>query len=72
MAHDLGHGPYSHLFDYDFLPAKAQKRGLCTDLLMHENRSVKMFEQCVEQYGMDVDKAEVNCVGRLIHGDKKK
>ncbi|XP_022343094.2 deoxynucleoside triphosphate triphosphohydrolase SAMHD1-like isoform X2 [Crassostrea virginica] len=42
LCHDLGHGPFSHLFDKFFLPAIGEKH------IKHEDLSLKMFDYLVE------------------------
>ncbi|XP_061162756.1 deoxynucleoside triphosphate triphosphohydrolase SAMHD1-like [Saccostrea echinata] len=43
LCHDLGHGPFSHMFDGKFLPvARPDKK------IKHEDLSVKMFDHLVE------------------------
>ncbi|XP_078336253.1 deoxynucleoside triphosphate triphosphohydrolase SAMHD1-like [Crassostrea virginica] len=43
LCHDLGHGPFSHMFDGKFLP-KARK-----DKIKHEDLSLKMFDHLVQR-----------------------
>ncbi|XP_066442033.1 deoxynucleoside triphosphate triphosphohydrolase SAMHD1-like [Eleutherodactylus coqui] len=55
LCHDMGHGPFSHLFDGRFMPQAALKKNF-----KHEETSVKMFEHLVsnglrekmEKYGL--------------------
>lgn len=72
LSHDLGHGPFSHTFDHVFLPAVAEKVPALRDspLLKHEERSVLLFEHCVDKYNIDLTKEETRAVGELIRGDK--
>ncbi|KAK3726835.1 hypothetical protein QZH41_016722 [Actinostola sp. cb2023] len=47
LCHDLGHGPFSHLFDLQFIPAaRPGHQWKCS--LMHEEASVQMFDHLVE------------------------
>ncbi|XP_041859229.1 deoxynucleoside triphosphate triphosphohydrolase SAMHD1-like isoform X2 [Melanotaenia boesemani] len=43
LCHDLGHGPFSHLYDRMFIPKAC--RGI---KWKHENASIKMFDHLVE------------------------
>ncbi|XP_030067486.1 deoxynucleoside triphosphate triphosphohydrolase SAMHD1 [Microcaecilia unicolor] len=56
LCHDLGHGPFSHMFDGRFIPLACPNKKW-----KHENASVQMFdhlvssnglEQVMEQYGL--------------------
>lgn len=49
LCHDLGHGPFSHMFDSKFLPSV----GITGT--KHESRSVKMFEHLVKENNLDKD-----------------
>lgn len=73
LSHDLGHGPFSHTFDHVFLPAVAEKVPSLRDspLLQHEERSVLLFEHCVDEFNIDLTKEEIRAVGQLIRGDKR-
>ncbi|KAL7399569.1 hypothetical protein ABVT39_026735 [Epinephelus coioides] len=47
LCHDLGHGPFSHLYDGMFIPkARPGKEW------KHENASVQMFDHLVERNGL--------------------
>lgn len=70
LVHDLGHGPFSHTFDYGFLPAARSRVRLPDDLMTHEARSVKLFEHCVDKYQIDLEKEDIRCVASLIRGEK--
>lgn len=75
LAHDLGHGPYSHMFDHCFLPAICNRRSLSSDAyrhLQHEQRSVSLFEHCVETYSLDIEREHVRSISHLITGCKQK
>lgn len=71
MVHDLGHGPFSHLFDRGFLrrvygggEGDYDERGL----LVHEGRSRLLFEDLVERFGVEMDRGDVRFVGDLVLG----
>lgn len=46
MCHDLGHGPYSHVFDDIFLPSVGKKDCYCAT---HEERSGVLLEMIIKQ-----------------------
>lgn len=73
LCHDLGHGPYSHLFDHDFLPSAYKARRLepeHTPLLHHEARSVKLFEHLVDEFQIDIHRSDIRRIGDLIMGPR--
>jgi deoxynucleoside triphosphate triphosphohydrolase SAMHD1 len=43
LCHDLGHGPFSHVFDGVFMKRMRKKMGNCHDEWKHEEGSVQMF-----------------------------
>nr|XP_034318872.1 deoxynucleoside triphosphate triphosphohydrolase SAMHD1 isoform X2 [Crassostrea gigas] len=48
LCHDLGHGPFSHMFDGRFLPSIGNET-------RHESLSVKMFHHLVKENELDTD-----------------
>lgn len=68
LCHDLGHGPFSHLFDYDFLPAVRRTDVRLSPLVRHEQRSVMLFEHMVDHFQIDLDREQIAHVGQLILG----
>uniref|UniRef100_A0A3B4YRK2 Deoxynucleoside triphosphate triphosphohydrolase SAMHD1-like n=1 Tax=Seriola lalandi dorsalis TaxID=1841481 RepID=A0A3B4YRK2_SERLL len=71
LCHDLGHGPFSHLFDGMFLP-KARPGKKC----QHEEISLKMLDHLVdknklklvmEQYGLEPEK-DMKFIKEMIGG----
>uniref|UniRef100_A0A672LDB1 HD domain-containing protein n=1 Tax=Sinocyclocheilus grahami TaxID=75366 RepID=A0A672LDB1_SINGR len=71
LCHDLGHGPFSHLFDKMFIPAVQSDAKW-----KHEEASVKMFhhmvkennlEQLMESYGLKME-TDRTFIAELIKG----
>ena len=48
LCHDLGHGPFSHLFDSHFMPSASQSG----EQWKHEMGSVQMFEYLLDVNGL--------------------
>ena len=64
LCHDLGHGPYSHVFDNEFLPLRLGKAE--AKKWSHEDMSCDMFEWLVEDNGVDLSPKIVQKVKDLI------
>uniref|UniRef100_A0A8C2BK69 HD/PDEase domain-containing protein n=1 Tax=Cyprinus carpio TaxID=7962 RepID=A0A8C2BK69_CYPCA len=71
LCHDLGHGPFSHLFDKKFIPAVQSDANW-----KHEDASVNMFCHMVEEnnleplmvsYGLDMEN-DLTFIDELIKG----
>lgn len=61
LCHDLGHGPFSHVFDREFL----RRRGITT--WEHEDMSARMLDYILDDNAIDVlDTADVARVKALI------
>ncbi|XP_049437953.1 deoxynucleoside triphosphate triphosphohydrolase SAMHD1-like isoform X2 [Epinephelus fuscoguttatus] len=49
LCHDLGHGPFSHLYDQVFIPKTcSEKKGW-----KHDDASLQMFDHLVERNGLE-------------------
>jgi len=48
LCHDLGHGPFSHVFDDVFIPELTKKR-VSSYLFTHENRSCALLEKIIKE-----------------------
>ncbi|KAF1372632.1 hypothetical protein PFLUV_G00267910 [Perca fluviatilis] len=74
LCHDLGHGPFSHLYDQMFIP-KVQPE----NVWKHEDNSVKMFDHLVESNNLELEMKhkengltddDLNFIKKLIEGLK--
>jgi hypothetical protein len=65
LAHDLGHGPFSHVFEGMFLPA-LEKRGKAQLGWSHEEMSAELVELVFTEAGLDWDTEGVQRVKDLI------
>ncbi|KAM1015163.1 hypothetical protein ACFX1T_044878 [Malus domestica] len=61
LLHDVGHGPFSHLFEREFLP---QVRS--GSHWSHEHMSAKMVDHIVNQHHIDIDSEMVKRVKEMI------
>ncbi|XP_050399005.1 deoxynucleoside triphosphate triphosphohydrolase SAMHD1-like isoform X2 [Patella vulgata] len=50
LCHDLGHGPFSHLFDNVFIPLVAPQSNFT-----HEEASIKMFQHLIKENNLMAD-----------------
>ncbi|KAF9932458.1 SAM domain and HD [Linnemannia zychae] len=66
LCHDLGHGPFSHVFDNEFIP-----RAIPGSNWTHEQGSEMMLEYLVEDNYVDLEREEINFIKDLITGEKR-
>ncbi|KAK3811980.1 MAG: HD phosphohydrolase domain-containing protein [Benniella sp.] len=66
LCHDLGHGPFSHVFDNEFIP-----RAIPGSNWTHEQASEMMLEYMVEDNSIDIDREEINFIKDLIMGERR-
>ncbi|KAI8801937.1 hypothetical protein BJ742DRAFT_661575, partial [Cladochytrium replicatum] len=65
LCHDLGHGPFSHVFDNEFIPSA--RPGIHWS---HEQMSESMLDYLIEDNGIEsVDETEIKLIKSLISGD---
>ncbi|KAA8499083.1 Deoxynucleoside triphosphate triphosphohydrolase SAMHD1-like [Porphyridium purpureum] len=63
LCHDLGHGPFSHLFDNEFLT----RRGVAdVPQLHHEARSLMILHDMIDSYNLDFDREDRAIIGNMI------
>ncbi|KAH9963277.1 hypothetical protein BC827DRAFT_1194617 [Russula dissimulans] len=70
LCHDLGHGPWSHVWDGTYIP-KALKAGFLPKdrNWQHEDASEMMFDDMMTQYNLDIPPQDVEFIKALIAGD---
>lgn len=61
LLHDVGHGPFSHLFEREFLPRVLNGSKWC-----HEQMSVKMVDHIVDEHNIDIDFETIKKVKEMI------
>ncbi|XP_051121989.1 uncharacterized protein LOC127245266 [Andrographis paniculata] len=61
LLHDLGHGPFSHTFEREFIP-----RVLNGMKWSHEEMSIKMIDYIVDEHNIDFDPNSLKRVKEMI------
>lgn len=61
LIHDLGHGPFSHLFDH-----LLEKLNITAIAKTHEERSTHIFSYIVQKYNIDISDDEVLWINNRI------
>ncbi|XP_063940598.1 uncharacterized protein LOC108202537 isoform X5 [Daucus carota subsp. sativus] len=61
LLHDVGHGPFSHLFEKDFLP-----QVLHSNKWSHEEMSLKMIDYIVDEHNIEIESDVVRRVKEMI------
>nr|XP_027187620.1 deoxynucleoside triphosphate triphosphohydrolase SAMHD1 homolog [Cicer arietinum] len=61
LMHDVGHGPFSHLFEREFLP-----QVMSGSDWSHEQMSVNMVDHIVEEHRIDIDPQMLKRVKEMI------
>ncbi|KAH9853312.1 HD-domain/PDEase-like protein [Lenzites betulinus] len=64
LCHDLGHGPWSHVWDSMFIPSIMPEKKWC-----HEDASNMMFDALLEENDLELKKEDTAFVKALIMGD---
>ncbi|KAH8105417.1 hypothetical protein BXZ70DRAFT_887582 [Cristinia sonorae] len=64
LCHDLGHGPWSHVWDGLFIP-----QAIPGSKWQHEHASEMMFDDLVQEYAINISEDEITFVKALIAGD---
>ncbi|KAJ2634148.1 hypothetical protein GGF40_004377 [Coemansia sp. RSA 1286] len=65
LCHDLGHGPFSHVFDNVFLP-----RVVPGIKWSHEQGSEMMLNHTIDENHIDIDDSDVSFIKKLIRGSE--
>ncbi|KAM7506629.1 hypothetical protein LguiA_017082 [Lonicera macranthoides] len=61
LLHDIGHGPFSHLFERQFLP-----QVLNGSTWSHEQMSVKMVDHIIDEHHIEIDPDTIKRVKEMI------
>ena len=72
LCHDLGHGPFSHVFEHEFVPAISARKGVSADRVWrHEEMSEKIIDHLVDHGHIDesiISKRDFSNAKDLIAG----
>lgn len=66
LSHDLGHGPFSHVFDNEFIPRRLGKG----QHWKHEHMSAAMLEHIIDANSIDMDRDLLNDAKQLITAEE--
>ncbi|CAO2174304.1 unnamed protein product [Urochloa humidicola] len=66
LLHDIGHGPFSHLFEHEFLP-----RVIPGSTWSHEDMSVTLLDSIVDKHAIDIEHDYLNKVKAMISASSK-
>jgi HD superfamily phosphohydrolase len=64
LCHDLGHGPFSHLFDSEFI-----KRARPELNWTHEDGSIMMLNDLIDENAIDIDRGQIRIIQDMISGE---
>ncbi|EMD31788.1 hypothetical protein CERSUDRAFT_119364 [Gelatoporia subvermispora B] len=67
LCHDLGHGPWSHVWDGLFIPSVLPGADWT-----HEDASEMMFDDLIKQNNLEIDEDDVTFIKALIAGEPKR
>lgn len=68
LCHDLGHGPFSHVFDNEFIPAA--RTDDFAKRWSHEDMSLAMLDYLVDDNNIEIDNEQLKLVKEYIVGAK--
>lgn len=74
LVHDLGHGPFCHLFDRQVIPTIMQLNNQIVNSQNleweHEDASGMLFEYMIDKHNFDIelDELDKDLIARLIQG----
>jgi len=69
LLHDVGHGPFSHMFDHEFIPralAKHSGSNTIPPSFRHEDKSVELITDCFERNAIPIEKHELQLIAALV------
>ena len=70
LCHDIGHGPFSHAFDNEFLPHVLGDNYKKTNNTDHEDRSCMLLKYLVKEYKIELDEEDIGIIINMINPPK--
>jgi HD superfamily phosphohydrolase len=72
LCHDLGHGPFSHVFDNEFIPLykSLHKKHIPDEYREHEDRSIALLKQINVKYNVGLSKITIDTIINMIKPPK--
>ena len=70
LCHDIGHGPFSHAFDNEFLPHVLGDNYEKTNNIEHEDRSCMLLKYLVKEYNIELDEEDIDIIINMINPKK--
>jgi HD superfamily phosphohydrolase len=64
LLHDIGHGPFSHLFD-EFLHSMEDIR---EEWKCHEQRGIVLLKDMIDKYKLPIEESEIEFISEMIQG----
>lgn len=62
LLHDIGHGPFSHMFEHEFLPRVVN----CGTKWSHEQMSLRLIDYIVDEHHIDIDPSCLKMVKEMV------
>jgi HD superfamily phosphohydrolase len=67
LLHDIGHGPYSHVFDSEFIPKIYPNIDYS-----HEDMSIKIIDYMIDKNNIDIEKNDIKLIKNYIQNNDYK
>ena len=67
LCHDIGHGPFSHAFDNEFLPQVLNDKYNSTANIEHEDRSCMLLRYIVNKYNIELSDEQISTIINMIN-----
>jgi HD superfamily phosphohydrolase len=61
LVHDLGHGPFSHMFDGEFIPRIRPELATSGSAYSHERMTIEIFDLLLRKNRIDLGMCEYGC-----------